>query len=80
MAEVGSEASDAESPRFEDDGGREAVSGATSGAGKALLEEEEEKEEEDEDRDMHFKRKQKKPEPKERAPKEPIGRSLVGNK
>jgi len=47
LAEVGSEASDAESPYFEDVVGGEAAQEATSGAGKALLEEKEKKEDPD---------------------------------
>ena len=66
LAEVGSKTSDAESPRFEDVGGGEAAPEATSGAGKAPLEEEEE----EKDRDTHFKRKRKMPEPKEPTRKE----------
>ena len=73
MAEVGSEASDTESPHFEDVGGDEAVQEATSGAGKASLEEEEE----EEHPDIHFKRKRKEPKPKETDHKSPPGRSLV---
>ena len=44
MVEAESEASDAESPRFEDVGGGEVAPESTSGAGKAPLEEEEEEE------------------------------------
>ena len=66
MVEAGSEASDADSPRFEEVGGGEAAPEAASGAGRAPFEEEEE----EEDRDTHFKRKGKKPESKEPTPKE----------
>ena len=66
LAEARNEASDAESPRFEDVGG-EATLEATSGVGKAPLEEEEE----EENCDTHFKRKRKKPELKELVSKEP---------
>jgi len=51
MAETSCEAFGAESPRFEEVSGREAVPKAASGAGKAPLEEEEE----EEDHDTHFK-------------------------
>ena len=58
LAEVGSEASDAESLRFEEATGGEATKEATSGAGKAPVEKEEEeaKEEEEKDPDVYFKR------------------------
>ena len=73
MAETGSEAFGAESPRFEEVSGREAAPKAASGAGKAPLEEKEE----EEDYDTHFKRKRKKPESKEPAPKESPSRRLL---
>ena len=66
LADVESEASDAESSCFEDVVDGEATQEATSGADKTPFEEEEE----EEDRDTHFKRKRKKPEPKEPDPKE----------
>ena len=53
MAEVGSEASDAESPRFDDVSGDKAAQEAISGVGKAPLKEDEE----EEDPNIHFKRK-----------------------
>jgi len=73
LAEAVSEASDIESPRFEDVDGGEAAPEATSGAGKAPLEEKEE----EEYHNTHFKREQKKPEPKELLLKNPLGRSLL---
>ena len=76
LAEAVSEASDIESPRFEDVDGGEAAPEATSGAGKAPLEEKEE----EEDHDTHFKRERKKPEPKELLLKNPPGRSLLKNR
>jgi len=67
LAEVGSEASDAESPRFEDVISGGAAQKAFSRAGKALLKEEKE----EEDPNTHFKQKQKEPESKELTRKEP---------
>jgi len=67
LAEVGSEASDAESPYFEDVVGGGAAQEALNGAGKGPLEEREE----EEDPDTHFKRKRKEPEPKGLSRKEP---------
>ena len=61
MAEVDSEASHAESPRFENILGNGAIHEAPSGASKAPTMEEEAAEEEEENPDVHFKRKQKEP-------------------
>ena len=56
-ATADSEASDAESPRFEGDAGAEAPPDAPGGVGTAPIEDVEVKEVEEEDFDVHFKRK-----------------------
>ena len=58
IAAPDSEASDAESPRFEDVSGIEVPQDAPGGVGTTLMEEVEMEEEEEEDPDVHFKRKQ----------------------
>ena len=64
LAEAGSEASDAESPHFEDVTGDGAIRGAPSEAGIAPIEEEEE---EEKNSHAHFKQKRKdSPSPKPR--------------
>ena len=67
MAEVGSKASNAENPCFEDVVGSGPAQEALSGVGKAPLEEGEE----EEDPDTHFKWKRKEPKPKKLTRKEP---------
>ena len=66
VATVDSEASDAESPHFEEDAGAEVPSDAPGGVGTALMEDVEE-----EEPDVHFKRKRQGGSRRKRVVKKP---------
>ena len=71
MANTDSEASDVESPRFEDIVSAGIPQDAPGGVGRAPMEEVKVEEEEEEDLDVHFKRKRKGGPQRKRVVKKP---------